>query len=473
MVGKIAIKQKSTGKIHYVFYSNLSETLLATLRENKEMALFCDCTASEKIELKVGKREETYYLYNAKQGKTESHNPRCPKFAYYTGKSDYEQGWRQDEHGFIANLHADTFAPGEQKDQPRGAAPLSKPYEPRAKSWVNPTTKKGEVTVLGLVTKLNLMAWERCAKKGKLPATLAEFFKRVYGTMKTIRLANKRMVDSLQAMAYEHKKMGEMKPKTSFLFVYMRLVQVSEDPYKSERVKVHCQDTFEQERYFYCAKTKFYEVYESVGFAKKEKQTIVVGGFVYKASEKSTLLTFSSLCLFVTTNLGLYCESSYEREAYDKLCVAHRVFYKPYFSLPEYGDLKPDLLFLDTPKPVIGEIFGFSSPEYLLERARKLQVAQELQEHYGFWKWDAYAQEPFPALPLLARHLSDRAASPDPMGRASSEGKTSSDRQEQAQLKIAPTKEQRKKLAEEFSRQLEEAGYVKVSDDTDEKKEPL
>jgi hypothetical protein len=68
---------------------------------------------------------------------------------------------------------------------------------------------------------------------------------------------------------------------------------------------------------------------------------------------------------------------------------------------------------LDTKRPVIGEIFGFNSRDYLEERARKLALADELKEEYGFWKWDAYAKEPFPAFPVAHNP-------PDPMLLASS-----------------------------------------------------
>lgn len=473
MVGRIGIKEKRTSKIRYVFYSSLSETLLAPLWKNDEFALWCDCNPLEKIELKVGKREVgkkqyTYYLYNAKQGMTERHNPRCRKFSHYMGKSEYEAGWKDEDGFFAATLCDDVFAIGEKNTLV--AAPSTHSYEPRAKTCVNPTTQKGEVTLLGLVTKLNLITWEKSAKNGSLPESMRKFLDKVYGTMKTIKLTNKR-IDSLQAINYDYKKTGEMKPKKSFMFVYMRFLKVTDDPYKSERVKVHCQNTFGNEVYFFVAKAKFRKVYENVRFENKEKQILFVGGFVYKTSEKSSLLTFSSLCLFVTTTLGLYCESSYELEAYDKLCAAHRLFYKPYYSLSEYGDKRPDLLFLDTHLPVLGEIFGFNSQDYLEERACKLQLAHELQDHYGFWKWDAYAKEPFPAFPPVGRNLPHRVVLQDPMMDAESEVAASSDRQEQVRLKQAPTKEQIRELEQEFSRQLEEAGYVKVSDASSEKKD--
>lgn len=399
MIGRMILKNHRTKQIRYLFFSNLSDKLLAYIKDDDFISLYCDCI-DEQIELKVGKREETYYLYNAKQGYRNKHDPKCPRYSNYIGKTEYDTGWKQDEDAFTATLDSDIFNMCEEEEPGVDAPP--QPYTPRAKGYINPTTQKGEVTLLGLVTKLNLIAWERCSRIGKLPDSLEEFLKKVYGAMKKIKLTNKR-VESLQEINYGSIKTVDMKVKKTFIFVYMRLLTVENDQYNENRVVIYCRNSFGDEKKFYHDKTKFYEVYNNMRFENLTRQIVFVGGFVYKATDRSSILTFSSMCIFVTNKLGLYCESSYELETYNKLCDNNRLFYKPYTSLSEYGDLKPDIIFLDTEKPTIGEVFGFNSPEYLEERERKLQLAENLKESYGFWRWDAYNNEVITEFPSAVK----------------------------------------------------------------------
>lgn len=397
MIGRVILKNHRTKETKYLFFSNLSDRLLASFRNNSDISLCCDCN-DEQIELKVGKREDTYYIHNAKQGYRDKHNPKCPRHSYYSGNSEYDTGWKQDEDNFTATLDSDIFNTGREEEPGVEAPP--RPYAPRAKGYVNPTTQKGEVTLLGLVTKLNLIAWERCSRNGNLPDSLEEFLRKVFGTMKKIKLTNKR-VESLQEINHGTIKTADIKVKKTFVFVYMRLLKVENDPYNESRVLIYCRNSFGDDKKFYYDKAKFHEVYDNVRFEDLTKQIVFVGGFVYKATDKSSILTFSSMCMFVVNKLGLYCESSYELETYNKLCENKRLFYKPYSSMPEYGDLKPDIIFLDTNKPTIGEVFGFNSPEYLTDRERKLQLAEDLKESYGFWKWDAFNNETIPEFPSV------------------------------------------------------------------------
>lgn len=405
MIGRILLKNHRTNKNRYIFYSNLSNRLLANIRNNKDISLYCDCNNLQ-IEMKVAKNDDSYYLHNAKHGFTNKHDQKCIKFSNYTGKSEYDTGWKKEGDTFTATLDADIFDTGREEDSDLGAVVSQRSYTPRAMGYINTNTQKGEVTLLGLVAKLNLISWKRCTRNGKLPDSLEEFLRKVYGTMQKIKLTNKR-VESLQEINYGSIKTDDMQAKKTFLFVYMRLLKVEPDQYNENRVLIHCRNSFGDNKKFYYDKRKFHEIYNSVRFENLTRQIVFVGGFVYKATGRSSILTFSSMCMFVTIKLGLYCESSYELETYNRLCDNNRLFYKPYTSIPEYGDLKPDIIFLDTEKPTIGEIFGFNSSEYLKERERKLRLAEDLKESYSFWKWDPYSNESFPEFPCVYKIIEE------------------------------------------------------------------
>ena len=96
--------------------------------------------------------------------------------------------------------------------------------------------------------------------------------------------------------------------------------------------------------------------------------------------------------------MGLYGESSYERNLFNILSEQNRLFYKPYKEIDEYG-YTPDIIFLDTKKPTIGEIFGMDHEDYKILKDKKLERGKSLK-NYNFWYWDAFKNKNIPIIPV-------------------------------------------------------------------------
>jgi hypothetical protein len=389
----------SKGHPKEYFYTTITDRKKLELKQRldkNEIKLYCCC--ENNIQQKIS---ASLVIYNAKHN--EEHSSNCYKHKNYVGTSIYDQGWKEDADGHYIVRLTDLFptnkpqAPIVSSTDSDESGTNSNEEDPRIYIPSSNQTQKGHVTIFGFATKLNMIAWERFAKEGIIPANPYDMGKKVYGLLRSIRLTSHRK--PLQDRFYKKSFIRDMKPNKDIAFFYMLWQGTEEKNYKNGKTKhfLVVKDNFEKEHRFYVDKALYEDKWNSLGSIRSDQY--IAAGFAYKATSDATILTVSDFAIFPISNEGLYVESSFERTAYEFLCQRKRLFFKPYSNLAEYGNKRPDLILIDREKPIIGEVFGRNTEDYLREREVKLHLAEQLKDDYDFWKWDAYLneeiQEPF------------------------------------------------------------------------------
>lgn len=382
------VNKKSREIIQYHSYRSILDNEKEELRNNSDIEMYCCCREDIDIQQKIAKN---LVIYNANNGMKLEHSEGCPKHNNYSGTSEYDTGWKEDEENGNTEytvrvyINLPNINNGEEiqinNDDPQ--------IDRRAKRIQGEHgVTEGRTTVLGLSTKINMITWKRIIEKdGKLPTNSQEFYKKIYGTLNQIKISGKKK--TLQEIYNGKIDVSKMKHLKDYGYFYLIYTGYEEKKYEKGVTKffVKGRDTFGNEKKFYADPNVFMDIWDKL---KVKNETIILTGFAYKSTQKSSILTLSDFNLFAVNKLGLYSESSYEIEGYDFLCDRERLFYKPYSSLPEYENMLPDIILIDRDKPIIGEIFGMNTDDYLAKRERKIQLAENISEIYDFWKWDAY-----------------------------------------------------------------------------------
>ena len=384
-----AIYNKKTGElIRKKAYDLCNEDFLNYLKDKmkkEEVTVYCCC--SNRIEMKVSKRP---HLYPANH-KT-SHSENCVRNPKYKGNNDYEKAWKYDEEKNEHIVRLEDIVPFSKIKGPR------EPIEgegKRNKLYIESdgSKKRGQATIFGLATKLNMMAWERIVLgKKKLPEDAFELARHIYGVSTNIRLYNKKK--PLSDMFHKHLNIRDVNVEKDVFFVYMYYNDKKteyNDKLFNGTVKdiVYCHNAFKKENAFYVDINEFSEKLAS----EPHSDMYVIAGFVYKAFKYDKKLTLGNYCLIPVSKAGLFVESSYEKEVYDALYVQGRKFYKPYLpTIVEYEDFVPDFIIEEeNKKPIIGEVFGIKNDEeYEKRRSEKLSLSRknDFRNLYDFWKWD-------------------------------------------------------------------------------------
>jgi hypothetical protein len=389
MKGLFRVVSKKSGEtIKHYSYRSILDSEKEELRDNADIEMYCCCREDINIQQKIAKN---LVIYNANNGMKLEHSEGCPKHSNYSGTSEYDTGWKEDdengnkEYTVRVDVNLPTINTGREtpidNDEPQ--------IDRRAKGVHGEHgVTEGKTTILGLSTKINMITWKRIVEKDKkLPTNSQEFYKKIYGTLNQIKISGKKK--TLQEIYNGKIDLSKMKPLKDYSYFYLIYTGYEEKEYEKGVTKFFLKgkDTFGKEKKFYADPNIFTDIWNNL---KVKDGTIILTGFAYKATQKSSILTLSDFNLFAVNKLGLYSESGYEIEAYDFLCNKGRIFYKPYSSLPEYENMLPDIIVIDRDKAIIGEIFGMNTDEYLAKRKRKIQVANNISEIYDFWKWDAY-----------------------------------------------------------------------------------
>jgi len=100
------------------------------------------------------------------------------------------------------------------------------------------------------------------------------------------------------------------------------------------------------------------------------------------------------------TDSWIPTSSSYEYELADKLVEQGRTFEKPLRFDAKEDVYFPDFLLKDVgTDDYIMEVFGMSTPSYILQKQRKTEWYDKEYGKNGWWNWDATITKPMPDLP--------------------------------------------------------------------------
>jgi hypothetical protein len=369
-----SVLDRKTGKlIQRLSFSTTDESDRQKLRDKMDNIII-QCCCRNKVEMKISSK---FYFYSVR--KAVKHHEHCTKFSNYQSISIYDKGWKSDDEGnHVVRLVS--LLPQKEKE-------AGEMGEKRSRVYTNTSITNGRVEIFGLISKINMMTWERMAcSYRKTPNSLEDFGKSLYHTLRSIRPTG--MNKTLLEMEYKKSNEKDMKEQKDVAFIYMYVEELEQrEGYCLLRVRDRFGSTFR----FYVNEEEYKQELQK---ERGHSDMLVVGGFIYKHSKGAKILTLGKFALIPISKHGLFVESSYEKQVYELLTEAKRVFYKPYLELEEYGGKKPDLILLDGTKKVIGEIFGMNSREYLWNRHEKMVIANQIKYLYDFWKWDAYKGEP-------------------------------------------------------------------------------
>ncbi|MDQ0975994.1 hypothetical protein QFZ31_005872 [Neobacillus niacini] len=386
------IDEKTGILIEKKSYHSATEHYLKNLKlqhEKGEISLYCSCL--NHIRMNISDKEP-FFLYPATRERRHSND--CCRHPEFEGGSIYEKAWRFDEDTGEYFVRIENFIPltkgkvEDRRDNLKNTEEIHKVY----KRFPN-STRKGEVTIFGLATKINMMAWENIVigKEHRLPKDKYEVANHVFGVSKRIRFSNKR--NSLNKMYYKRKSIREVKVNKDIFFVYMYLFRETTGKIVTlydgtKKTCVSCEDSFKNIHDFYIDVPTFKEK------IKKEphSSTYVVAGFAYKEDKYHKNLSLGNYCLIPVTDKGLFVESSNEKVIYEALCRQEKRFVKPYHPIEFYDNFIPDfIMYEEDMKPLVGEIFGIeNNDDYERSKKKKIALSQTEQfcSKYRFWKKD-------------------------------------------------------------------------------------
>lgn len=385
--------------ISYSSSKATNESYLLTLKEEADKRhIQITCCCSNHVPMKVSNTKQPY-LYPATRH--QPHAIDCVRNPQYSPQTEYEKAWKYDEEKgqFMVQVEK-PFSPRKKKESDEREKMEERIY----RETQNGGKKKGEVTVFGLSTKLNMMAWQNIVEgKKRLPEGITEVISHMWGASKQIHLSTQQ--ESLQEQFYETYLMkagnsiSKMEPKKDFVFVCM-LYQAHYREDKEASKEVIGKKTYNvvygrssvwnKDVGFYVEEIEAFE-YEIQKEPHSDLYLLV--GFAYRESAyHHRKLTLGRYCLVPITKEGLFVESSIEKNIYESLYHEGRLFIKPYYTIEGYADFIPDYLLLDRRKPVIGEIFGVQNNLKYDERKQEKFAhikKEEFKERYYFTYHDA------------------------------------------------------------------------------------
>lgn len=386
--------KKIREKISYSSSKATNETYLLTLKEEaSKRHIQITCCCSNHVPMKVSNTKHPY-LYPATRNKP--HAIDCVRNPSYTPSAEYEKAWKYDEEKGLYVVQIEKPFPYKQsKKEGEGEKKEGKIYREVQIGG----KKKGEVTIFGLSSKLNMMAWQNIVEgKKRLPEGIQDVMNHMWGASRQIQLSTKQ--DTLQNIYYETYMMkdghsiSKMEPKKDFLFVSMLYQpQFRDDMEKSmEMVGKKTYDVIYGKSAVWSNEVGFYvediDAFDEAIKKEPHSDTYLLMGFAYRASSyHHKKLTLGHYCLVPISKDGLFVESTYEKEIYENLYKEKRLFLKPYYTLEGYSDFIPDYVLIDTKKQVIGEIFGVeNNPKYDERKKEKFEhiKKREFKERYYF-----------------------------------------------------------------------------------------
>lgn len=394
---KFVVTYQNNKKKSFFKYNDISDEIRKRLRSQFIAGtITIECCCQEKIEQGVSK---IFSIYNLSKNKPHARN--CCKFMHYSNSSEYEQGWKEEEDGhFTIRLQEEDVKKPPAKEKvvgsmmsPGATANDQQEKKEKGSSPAGSSKTKGQVTLLGLATKLNMMAWERKAEQSNLPTHPFQLLHQVYGLLNKVHL-RKGDAGLQAAFITNHSAATPDLLTKRGLFFYLLFSNVVERKSARTGKPVY----YVHGNYKLGSKVEEYRflinhsMFEQAQEWKRSGEGYMICGFAhpYVKAHPQILFTCKEMVAFKVTQQGLYYESNYEKKAYEYFISQKRLFIKPYRNMIEYEDRRPDAIFIDRNPMVLGEIFGMNTDAYLLKRKKKIACAQKNANLYGFWYWDAF-----------------------------------------------------------------------------------
>ena len=260
MIGYFVMVDSNGAELGNYKFANESTKQKERLRGLKGMKFYCGCNDKRDLELKISK---DFKLYPAKQNVGDQHNPMCPRYI----EEMIPELWTIETN---------------QK---------TKLYFHNAANYA---------TAKDYLQKLNQLTYNRLTSPElKLPDSVDGFNSKVHITQKYIKTSTK---EDLYSMCIANNPIVSKLDSGKEYFIYGELVAIEVTKHSDEVLYVDIKDCFDKRHRFYVERELYKDIYRTVGI---RGVPLIAGGFVYKKSEKSKILTFSDFWVAPVSDLGI------------------------------------------------------------------------------------------------------------------------------------------------------------------------
>lgn len=126
-----------------------------------------------------------------------------------------------------------------------------------------------------------------------------------------------------------------------------------------------------------------------LGYSRKTGDDLIALG-IAKPASSANYAEISSMVLMPVVAGHVPYDSSYEKNFILELVSQHRWFKKPLrYEAVRDRQVHPDFMLLDTQEPVVVEVYGMKTPEYLHRKREKRIIYASEGYPYKYWDWDA------------------------------------------------------------------------------------
>lgn len=385
LINKVKLINLKTNDCEIYLYDYLNENRNIRIQIKEKLdsgnyKLLCGCNDHE-LGIKVN-----YIIYVVKQNTKHLHHPHCPKSEQYESwNKKYNTGVKEEEGSDKVEVNLNFSL-----KQTTGRIVTIDHNPIRTKEISNSDEIDGKISLLSLATHLNLIAWKRVLKRdNELISNKNDYLGYVYGTARNFKIAGKDLY--LQDIMFDYNKDKDL-PSKEIRFIYGYIVDYKINPKKENEYILYIQYKKNANPFkFVVDKKDFLLLWNNLKY--KQFEYVAIAGLVTKNYGSYKLI---DLALFNINNNGLYSESSYEIRYYNLLCENNIHFYKPYKRLLEYDGYIPDGIIEVENKTIFIEVFGMTTPDYLVKREAKINIINELSETHSLLKWDAFLDKNLP-----------------------------------------------------------------------------
>lgn len=130
---------------------------------------------------------------------------------------------------------------------------------------------------------------------------------------------------------------------------------------------------------------------DELNYSQGNGDDLIVLGIAQPNATKN-YATISSLVVMPVVKGHLPYDSKYEKDFALELIHRARWFKKPLrYEAARDMHVHPDFVLLDTPTPVVVEVYGMATPDYLERKAEKRLIYSSEDYPFDCWEWDAAA----------------------------------------------------------------------------------
>ncbi|RDU98917.1 DUF1173 family protein [Trinickia dinghuensis] len=124
-------------------------------------------------------------------------------------------------------------------------------------------------------------------------------------------------------------------------------------------------------------------------YSQKFKDDLIILGIAEPGKIKP-YATISSVVAMPVVHSQIPYDSGYERDLALHLISEERAFRKPLrYDAKEYMQVHPDFVLLDTTEPVVVEVYGMNTKEYLARKKEKQEIYSKGEYPFDLWEWNA------------------------------------------------------------------------------------